>query len=196
MTVRATSGLLLALLAWTAFAAERPPNFIIILTDDLGYGDLGVCGHPTIRTPRIDRMAAEGVRLSEFYSPAPSCTPARAALLTGHCPLRSGMTRVLIPLEKWGLPQSEITLAEALKARGYTTGIVGKWHLGGRKPYWPTEHGFDMFYGVLHSNDMARMPLTSYPAFNLYDGAKVVESPARQRLLTRHYTERAVRFNR
>ena len=89
--------------------AERPPNFVVILADDLGYGDLGVYGHPSIRTPQIDRMAAEGVRLTEYYSAAPSCTPARAALLTGRYPLRSGLVRVLVPKEKWGIPDSEIT---------------------------------------------------------------------------------------
>ena len=108
----------------------RKPNFVVILADDLGYGDLGIQGHSKIRTPEIDRMAREGVRLTEFYSPAPTCTPARVGMLTGRYPYRSGLVRVLIPKEKWGLPQSEITLAEALRENGYATALVGKWHLG------------------------------------------------------------------
>jgi arylsulfatase A-like enzyme len=174
--------------------AARPPNFIVILADDLGYGDLGVYGHPSIRTPRIDRMAEEGVRLTEFYAAAPVCTPSRAALLTGRYAQRSGMVRVIVPKEKWGLPDSEITLAEALKDAGYTTGMIGKWHLGGRKPYRPQRHGFDSFLGVLYSNDMTLLPLLKWPRFALLRDNKPVESPAKVKNLTRHYTLEAVRF--
>ncbi len=178
------------------WAAERRPNFIVILADDLGYGDLGVYGSPDIKTPRIDRMAAEGVRLTDFYAPAPTCTPARVAFLTGRYPRRSGLVRVLIPLEKWGIPASEITLAEALKPLGYRTALVGKWHLGGRKPYRPLRQGFDEFYGVLYSNDMTILPVVKYPRFELFDGDEVVESPAVQKNLTQNYTRRAVEFIR
>ncbi len=189
---------LLACLAAAELAAAggRPPNFVVILADDLGYGDLSVYGHPAIRTPRIDRMAAEGVRLTEFYSPAPTCTPARAAFLTGRYAQRSGLVRVLIPLEKWGLPAQEVTLAEALKPLGYRTAIIGKWHLGGRKPFRPQRHGFDEFYGVLYSNDMTILPVVKYPRFELFDGDTVAESPAVQRCLTQNYTRRAVDFIR
>ncbi len=180
--------------ALRAQPAERPPNIVIILADDLGYGDLAVYGGKGIRTPRIDAMAAAGVRLTEFYSVAPTCTPARAALLTGRYPKRSGMTRVLIPKEKWGLPASEITLAQELKQRGYTTACIGKWHLGGRQPYRPRKHGFDLFYGVLYSNDMSLLPLLKWPRLELWQNGQVIESPARVDLLTRRYTEEAVSF--
>ncbi len=185
---------LLLLQTATVTAVNRPPNFIVILTDDLGYGDLGVYGNPKIKTPRLDRMAAEGVQLTEFYSPAPTCSPARISLLTGRYPKRSGLVRVLIPHEKWGIPASEITLAEALKPLGYRTALIGKWHLGGRKPYRPQRHGFDEFYGVLYSNDMSILPLVHYPRFELIDGYRAVESPAVQKNLTKNYTRRAVSF--
>lgn len=177
-------------------AAGQPPNFVIIFTDDLGYGDLGVYGSTTIHTPRLDRMAAEGVRLTEFYSAAPTCTPARAALLTGRYPKRSGMVRVLLPWERIGLPRSEITLAEALKRQGYTTACIGKWHLGGLRRFRPGRQGFDRFFGVLYSNDMTLMPILKVPRFELFDGSQIVESPARNRMLTQNYTEEAVRFIR
>ncbi|MCA9418119.1 MAG: sulfatase-like hydrolase/transferase, partial [Candidatus Omnitrophica bacterium] len=110
---------------------DRPPNFVIIFADDLGYGDLGCYGHPTLRTPNLDRMAAEGMRFTDFYSAAPVCTPSRAALMTGRLPVRSGMCsdtrRVLFPDSAGGIPESEVTLAEGLKQKGYTTGCVGKW---------------------------------------------------------------------
>lgn len=181
------------LLCW---AAEPPPNFVVIFTDDLGYGDLGVYGNTAIRTPRIDQMAAEGVRLTEFYSAAPTCTPARAALLTGRYPKRSGMVRVLAPWERAGLPLSEITLAEALKEQGYATAAVGKWHLGGLRKFRPAAHGFDEFFGVLFSNDMTLMPIVKVPRFELFDGNRIVQSPARNAMLTQNYTHEAVRFIR
>jgi arylsulfatase A-like enzyme len=139
-------------------------------------------------------MAAEGVRLTEFYSAAPTCTPARAALLTGRYPLRSGLVRVLVPKEKWGIPRSEITLAEALKEAGYTNAIIGKWHLGGRKPYRPLRNGFDYFFGLLHSNDMTFVPVINWPRIALFRNDEPVESPAKVRTLTRRYTEESVKF--
>ena len=114
-------------------AAGRPPNFVIIFSDDLGWGDLSIYGSRNIHTPRLDRMATEGVRLMTFYSAAPTCSPARAALLTGRYPQRSGLVRVLISGERVGLPLAEITLAEALKEKGYATATMGKWHLGDEK---------------------------------------------------------------
>jgi arylsulfatase A-like enzyme len=128
-------GLLSVLLSqpWSAHAAEKP-NILVILADDLGWGDLGCYGHPSIRTPNLDRMAAEGMRFTDFYSAAEVCTPSRAALLTGRYPIRSGMChdrfRVLRRNSAGGLPAGEITLAQALKARGYATACIGKWHLG------------------------------------------------------------------
>jgi len=115
-------------------ATKRPFNFVILFADDLGYGDLGVYGHPTIRTPRLDKMAGEGQKWTNFYVGASVCTPSRAALLTGRLPVRNGMTsrinRVLFPDSDNGLPAEEITLAEQLKKAGYATACVGKWHLG------------------------------------------------------------------
>src|SRR6188508_201150 len=121
----------LALLCGRSSAAT--PNIVIIYADDLGYGDLGCYGSPVIRTPNLDRMAAEGLRFTDFYSGAEVCTPSRAALLTGRYAVRSGMAgtnRVLFPKSKGGLPPSEVTLAETLKGAGYATAHIGKWHLG------------------------------------------------------------------
>jgi len=174
-------------------ASERPPNFIIIVADDLGYGDLGVYGHPTIRTPNLDRMASEGVRLTNFYAAASSCTPSRAALLTGRYPIRSGLIRVLHPREAFGIPDYEITLAEALKARGYSTACIGKWHLGDLSMYSPNRHGFDFFFGLLYSNDMTMMP-PNFSRLRLYRNQTPIEWPVVQRTLTQRYTAEAIKF--
>lgn len=193
-------------------AAELPPNVVILYADDLGYGDLGCYGHPTIRTPQLDRMAAEGMRFTAFYSAAEVCTPSRAALLTGRLPLRSGMAhdsrRVLFPDSAGGLPADEVTLAEALQGRGYATACIGKWHLGHLPPYLPTRHGFASYFGIPYSNDMDRVadakrgrsifldPKVAYWNVPLLRNEAVVERPAEQPTLTRRYTEEAVRFIR
>jgi arylsulfatase A len=173
-----------------AAAPASPPNFVIIFADDLGYGDLSCSGHPTIRTPHLDRMAAEGIRLTQFYSAAPVCTPSRAGLMTGRYPIRSGMCGtkhgVLFPRSLGGIQDDEILLSEALKARGYATACVGKWHLGHLPQYLPTRHGFDSYLGIPYSNDMVPTPLMRDEA--------VIEEPADQTTLTRRYTEEAVRF--
>jgi len=162
----------------------------VIFADDLGYGDLGCFGHPTIPTPNLDRMAAEGVKLTQFYSASSVCTPSRAALLTGRLPIRSGMCsdkrRVLFPNSGGGLPASEVTIAKALKTKGYATACVGKWHLGHLPKFLPTNNGFDEYFGIPYSNDMRPSPLL--------DGTKTVENPAKQTTLTRRYTERAIDF--
>ncbi len=178
-------------------------NIIIIFTDDLGYGDLGTYGHPTIHTPHLDRMAAEGMKFTQFYSGASVCTPSRAALLTGRLPIRSGMCsskwRVLFPFSLSGIPQSEITLAEALKESGYATGIIGKWHLGHLPEFLPTNNGFDEYFGIPYSNDMS--PVESKgaarrgdPPLPLIDGDQIIEEEPDQGTLTRRYTEKAVDF--
>ena len=129
-------------------ALAEQPNFVVIFADDLGYGDLGVYGSETIRTPNLDRMAAEGMRFTDFYTAAPFCSPSRAALLTGRYPVRAGVPYVLFPTELTGLPPAEITIAEILSDEGYATAAIGKWHLGWPKPFRAQRHGFDFFYGL------------------------------------------------
>jgi len=192
-------------------APARPPNIIIILADDMGYGDLGCYGAPTIRTPNLDRMAADGLRFTDFYSAAEVCTPSRAGLLTGRYPVRSGMVgarRVLFPDSTGGLPQEEITIARALKQRGYATAHLGKWHLGIHPGGRPGDHGFDYSFGLPYSNDMDRrtdVPSSASGSSNppadgwmvpVYRNGEIVEKPADQTTLTRRYTEEAVKFIR
>lgn len=184
--------LLLAPLAVLQAAdASCRPNIVLVLADDLGYGDLGCYGHPTFKTPRLDRMASEGVRLLHFNTPAPFCAPTRASLMTGRYPFRCGLTQNPTPdagpaADALGLPKSEATLAQVLRGAGYATGMVGKWHLGHKAGSLPTERGFDEYLGIPYSNDMRPV--------QLLDGTRVVEHPVVQATLTRRYTERAVRF--
>ncbi|HEX7899909.1 MAG TPA: sulfatase [Planctomycetota bacterium] len=191
-------------------ALQDAPNVVIIYADDLGWGDLGCYGHPTIRTPNLDRMAAEGQRWTDFYSAAPVCTPSRFALLTGRLPVRAGMSsskrRVLFPDSKGGIPSGETTLAEALKGRGYATACVGKWHLGRPLEHLPTRQGFDRYFGIPYSNDMDRRPgvkgaLTKEPKSEYWNAPllrdeKELERSPDQTLLTKRYTEEAVAFIR
>ncbi|MFB6247036.1 MAG: sulfatase [Salinibacter sp.] len=180
-----------------AHAQERPPNIIVLFADDLGYGDIGPFGHPTIDTPHLNRMAREGMRLTQFYSAASVCTPSRAGLLTGRLPVRSGMAsserRVLFPDSPGGLPDAEITIAEALKTEGYATAAIGKWHLGHLPEHLPTEHGFDRYFGVPYSNDMDTGG-DGAEGVPLLRNKTVVEHPATQRTLTKRYTEEALSF--
>jgi arylsulfatase A len=174
-----------------------PPNVILIFTDDLGYGDLGSYGHPTIRTPRLDRMAEEGLRLTSFYTAAASCTPSRAALLTGRYPLRVGLPHVLGPESENGLSPDENTVATVLKAAGYRTSHIGKWHLGHHEEaFLPTSHGFDEYFGILYSNDMIRPWVQTDRPLAFHRGTEAVEHPIDQREITVRYTEEAIDFIR
>ncbi len=182
---------LILLFAATLFGASRP-NFIVVFADDLGYGDLGCFGSKQIRTPNLDQMAAEGVKLTSFYA-APICTPARAMLLTGRYAIRSGLIRVLHPGEDFGIPDSEITLAQALKEQGYATGIIGKWHLGSRKRYRPIHHGFDYYFGLLYSHDMSLLPPNMH-RLRLYRNDKAIEWPVDLNTLTQRYIAESKAF--
>lgn len=190
------SWVLCCLSAKSAISQEVPQqnssfrtNVIIIYADDLGWGDLGCYGHPKFKTPNIDRMATEGAKLTNFQSVCPYCAPSRAALLTGRYQFRSGMTRNPAPdagINDVGLPDREITLAEAFRGAGYRTCCVGKWHLGHLPEFHPLKQGFDEYLGILYSNDMRPV--------ELWDGNQVSEYPVVQATLTKRYTERALRF--
>ncbi len=185
-------------------ATPRPPaeeaiNVVLILFDDLGYGDLGSYGADAIETPNLDRIAAAGLRFTSAYAPSPYCSASRAGLLTGRHAIRSGMHHVLQAPGTWQdnllrlggrnrrLPKEEITLSEVLSAAGYATGIVGKWHLGDESPSLPNDRGFDRFWGLLYSNDQGEPRV-------LENGGVVEPHPIDQTTLTRRYTERAVEF--
>lgn len=209
-------GLLSALYTPGRPLTSSRPNIIIIFADDLGYGDIGAYGHPSIRTPNLDRMASEGQKWINFYAQAPVCSPSRAALLTGRLPVRSGMygtarpvaPKVLRDNAAQGLPLEEITLAEALKARGYATGIIGKWHLGHLPQFLPMRQGFDEWFGLPFSHDMRMTvprdkgfqtdayynPRPEYWDVPLMRNDQVIERPVDNRTMTKRYTEEAIRF--
>ena len=180
----------------TLSAADSPttkhPNIVIILADDLGYGDLACYGHPKFKTPNLDRMAAEGAKLTHFNCPMPFCAPTRASLMTGRYPFRCGLTQNPAPdggpeSDVRHLPESEVTLAQLLKQAGYATGMIGKWHLGHTKPEWlPTHRGFDEYLGIPYSNDMRPV--------QVLEGDQRVEYPVVQATLTKRYTARALDF--
>ncbi len=179
----------------------KKPNIVILFADDLGYGDLGVYGHPTIKTPYLDQMAVQGMKFTQFYVAAPVSTPSRGALLTGRLPVRTGVhSGVFFPDSKLGIPAQEITLAEALKEEGYATACFGKWHLGHHKQYLPTNNGFDEYFGLPYSNDMGGDPDSKwerkrkFPPIPLIEGSKVIENEPDQSLLTKQYTEHALDF--
>jgi arylsulfatase A-like enzyme len=132
----------------------RGANFIIIFMDDQGYQDVGCFGSPNIKTPNLDRMAAEGMKFTDFYSAASVCSPSRAALLTGCYPPRVGITKVLFPRDNIGLNPNEVTIADVMKKQGYATACIGKWHLGHLPEFLPTSNGFDYYFGIPYSNDM------------------------------------------
>jgi arylsulfatase A len=195
--------------------ATLPPNIVIIFADDLGYGDLGSFGAPNVSTPRLDAMAFQGQKWTNFYV-QPVCSPSRAALLTGRLPIRSGMfgvpaagaPKVFNARASQGLPAEEVTIAEMLKGRGYVTGMVGKWHLGHLPQFLPIRQGFDSWFGLPFSHDMLMtvprdrafqteayyQPRPEYWDVPLMRNEKVIERPVDHRTLTKRYTEEAVSF--
>ncbi|MEM9141470.1 MAG: sulfatase [Bacteroidota bacterium] len=166
------------------------PNIVILFCDDLGYGDLSGFGHPTIKTPNLDRMATEGMKFTSFYAASPKCSASRYALLTGRLPARTGFPAVLGPRQDLGIHPSERTLSEGLKKAGYATAIFGKWHLGRNREHLPLQNGFDEFTGLPYSNDMN----SSERPLPLLQGNDTLALDPDQSQLTVLYTERAVDF--
>ncbi len=193
---RSAAAFLVLILAAPLPAAERPPNVVLIFADDLGYADLGCYGAKGIRTPNLDRMAAEGVRLTNFHVAQAVCSASRTALLTGCYPNRVGILGALGPASKHGIHDRETTLGEVFKSRGYATTVYGKWHLGHLPQFLPKRHGFDDYFGLPYSNDMWPQHPTNktFPDLPLVEGDKVVEHNPDQTKLTTWYAERAVKF--
>jgi len=178
---------------------ERPPNIVLIFTDDQGYRDVGVFGADDIETPNLDQMAADGVKLTSFYSAQAVCSASRAGILTGCYPNRIGIHNAMMPDSKKGLHPSETTLAEMLKANGYNTAIFGKWHLGDHPDFLPTKNGFDEYFGIPYSNDMWPLHPQQGPVFNfgplpLYENETVIDTLTDQTQLTTQITEHSVDF--
>ena len=188
----ATAAAALSVPAWTRQAIgkniRRPPNIVIIFSDDQGYGDVGVYGARGFSTPNLDRMASAGVRFTDFYVSQPVCSASRASLLTGCYANRIGVSGALGPWSNVGLHERETTIAELCKSRGYATAVFGKWHLGHLPPFLPTRHGFDEFCGTPYSNDMwplhpdlVKLPPDAeerkrgYPDLALYEGEKIID---------------------
>ena len=167
------------------------PNVLIFLADDLGYGDISSYSSEAPNTNNIDRIAAEGVRCTDFYVPTPYCAPSRATLLTGRFPLRHGVIRNPAPdagINDIGISEDEITLGEIFQESGYSTKLIGKWHLGHKKEFFPVKHGFDEYYGILYSNDMRPVQIV--------ENEDTIEYQVDQSFLTRKYTDRAIDFIR
>jgi arylsulfatase A len=185
--LRATSATALGSLMTTRAELSPPPNIVLILADDLGYGDLH-CYGSRIQTPNLDRMASEGAMFSNFYAASPVCSPSRASVLTGRYGVRCGIRTALQPTDTIGLPSSETTIAQMLKPAGYSTMCVGKWHLGSTPGFLPTNHGFDGYYGIPYSNDQS-------PSV-LMQNTTVIESPVNLTTITQRYTTQAINFIR
>ena len=192
---------LIAFLAAQAMAqaAERKPNIIVVFCDDLGYADIGPFGSKLHATPVLDQMAREGMRLTDFYSTCPVCTPSRASLMTGCYPRRVNMhvdeknLCVLFPAARKGLNPDEVTVAEILKEQDYATMCIGKWHLGDHPDFMPTSHGFDHYFGIPYSNDMNRKEV---PLPLVRDLEVIEDSVQKDTTITARYTKEAVRFIR
>lgn len=196
----ATSFLFTAVFSLTSQTLQaQKPNVVLIFCDDLGYGDLGCYGSTKNRTPHIDQLAKEGMRFTNFYSSSPVCTPSRASLMTGCYARRVGMHEdatghwVLVPRSRRGLNPEETTLAEMLQEEGYATACIGKWHLGDQPEHLPTKHGFDEYFGIPYSNDMAQARRGD-PPLPLVQQETVIEAPVDQATLTKRYTQQAMDF--
>ena len=196
---------LLLLLHSSVLAGDRSdvdrPNFVLIVCDNLGYGDIGCYGSKLHRTPHIDRMAVEGMRFTDYYVTSGVCTPARASIMTGCYPRRVNLhvgedDRPVLPaVSSKGLHPDEITIAEVLKSRGYATAIIGKWHLGDQLPFLPTRQGFDYWLGIPYSDDMTAHPRRPHwPPLPLMENEKVIEAPPDRNLLTKRYTDKVIEF--
>ena len=178
----------LASLFLAVSSGEQRPNIVLILSDDLGYHDLGCYGHPKIKTPVIDQLAQEGVRLTSFYSGATVCTPSRMALLTGSYPVRYGWSKGVvghIMEKKKGLSSKAMTMAEIFKDAGYKTGIFGKWHLGDEPDFMPNNQGFDESFFINKSNNQTK---------KIWTGGEVTQNPFDNKLLTEEFTNGAKAF--
>jgi arylsulfatase A-like enzyme len=178
-------------------AEDRPPNFVLIFIDDMGYGDLGCYGGKRGPTPSIDRMAKEGIRFTDFHCAAAICSSSRASLLTGCYCQRVSILGAYSDRERIGIHPDEILIPELLKSRGYATALFGKWHLGHLPEFLPLRNGFDEYFGLPYSNDMAPIDerrKKRYPDLPLIEGGKIIEHNPNQNLLTTQYTERAVNF--
>ena len=178
---------------------KNPPNIVLVFTDDQGYQDVGVFGADDIATPNLDQMAADGLKLTNFYAAQAVCSASRAGILTGSYPNRIGIHNALMPNSKVGLNPQETTIAEMLKAKGYATAIFGKWHLGDDAKFMPTEQGFDEYFGIPYSNDMWPLHPQQGPVFNfgpleLYQNETVIDTLTDQTNLTTMITEHSVDF--
>ena len=193
-----------ALAALGAFSAQsqaqETPNVVIILLDDMGYGDLSVTGATGYKTPNLDRMCTEGMRFTHYYSPQAVSSASRAGLLTGCYPNRIGFFAALVPSSRIGIASSEETIAETLKKKGYACAAFGKWHLGDHPKFLPIHHGFDEYYGIPYSNDMWPFHPQNpggYPPLPMIEGDRVVNpevTAADQAQMTVQFTERSVQF--
>lgn len=187
-----------------AAAADRPPNFIVVYCDNLGYGDIEPFGSTLHRTPNLNRMAREGRKFTHFCVTAGVCTPSRSSIMTGCYSQRIGMHQnprdgwVLRPVSRYGLHPDELTIAEVLKPLGYATALVGKWHLGDQRPFMPNQQGFDWFFGVPYSDDMTQRVWdqdgSHWPPLPLMENNTVIEAPCDRNGLTKRYTERAMQW--